>query len=115
MVNNAATVGRSGVHDFILLRASAVLLAAYTLYLLGFFVITPEVTFDIWQGFFNNLCTKVFTVLALFALLVHAWIGVWQVLSDYVKPAFLRGVLQFLFAVLLLAYLVAGFLTVWGV
>ncbi|MBA6417981.1 succinate dehydrogenase membrane anchor subunit, partial [Colwellia sp. 6M3] len=23
MVNNAATVGRSGVHDFILLRASA--------------------------------------------------------------------------------------------
>ncbi|WP_286232717.1 succinate dehydrogenase, hydrophobic membrane anchor protein [Thalassotalea sediminis] len=115
MVNNAATVGRSGVHDFILLRASAVLLAAYTLYLLGFFVTTPEITFDIWQGFFANICTKVFTVLALFALLIHAWIGVWQVLSDYVKPAFLRGVLQFLFAVLLLAYLITGFLTVWGV
>ena len=115
MVNNAATVGRSGIHDFILLRATAVILAVYTLYLLGFFVTTPEVTFDVWQGFFSDLCTKVATVLALFALLVHAWIGVWQVLSDYVKPAFLRGVLQFFFAVLLLAYLVMGILTVWGV
>ena len=115
MVNNAATVGRSGVHDFILLRASAVILAAYTFYILGFFLITPEVTYDVWQGFFSGLCTKVFTLLALFGLLVHAWIGAWQVLSDYVKPALLRGVLQFLFAVLLLAYLVMGFLTVWGV
>jgi succinate dehydrogenase / fumarate reductase membrane anchor subunit len=115
MVNNAATVGRSGVHDFILLRASALVLAAYVFYLLGFFVLTPEVTFDVWQGFFAGMCTKVFTILALFALLIHAWIGVWQVLSDYVKPALLRGVLQFLFAVTLLAYLVSGFLTVWGV
>ena len=34
MVNNAATVGRSGVHDFILLRASAIILALYTFCLL---------------------------------------------------------------------------------
>lgn len=36
MVNNAATVGRSGVHDFILLRASAVVLAAFVLFMAGF-------------------------------------------------------------------------------
>jgi len=115
MVGNAATVGRSGVHDFILIRASAIILALYTFYILGFFVTTPDVTFTIWQGFFAGLCTKVFTILALFALLIHAWIGIWQVLSDYVKPAFLRGSLQFIFAVTLLSYLVMGFLTVWGV
>lgn len=115
MVNNAATVGRSGVHDFLLIRASAIVLAIYVFYILGFFIITPEVTFNVWQGFFSGLCTKVLTVLALFALLIHAWIGVWQVLSDYVKPNFLRGVLQFFFAVTLLVYLVVGLLTVWGV
>jgi len=115
MVGNAATVGRSGVHDFILIRASAIILAAYTLYILGFFVITPDVTYGVWQEFFSGLCTKVFTILALFALLIHAWIGIWQVLSDYVKPAFLRGSLQFFFSVTLLTYLVAGFLIVWGV
>jgi succinate dehydrogenase / fumarate reductase membrane anchor subunit len=115
MVNNAASVGRSGVHDFILLRASAIILALYTLFLAGFFIVTPEVTFDIWQGLFSGLMFKVFSILAIFAVLVHAWIGVWQVLSDYVKCAKLRGFLQFIFAITLLTYFVSGMLTVWGV
>ena len=115
MVNNAATVGRSGVHDFILLRASAVVLACFVLFMLGFFVVTPEVTYNVWKGLFSNMAMKIFTMVAIIALLVHAWIGIWQVLSDYVKAAFLRGVLQFLFSVTLLAYLATGFLTVWGV
>ncbi|MCJ8322086.1 MAG: succinate dehydrogenase, hydrophobic membrane anchor protein [Colwellia sp.] len=115
MVSNAATVGRNGVHDFILIRASAIILVLYTLFLTGFFITTPEVTFDIWHGLFSLMAVKVFTLLALLSLVVHAWIGIWQVLSDYIKPAFLRGSLQFLFSVTLLAYLAAGFITVWGV
>ena len=115
MVNNVATVGRTGVHDFILIRATAVILTAFTFYLLSFFITTPEVTFELWQDFFACLPTKVFTVIALLSLLIHAWIGIWQVLTDYVKSVFLRGVLQFLFAVTLLVYLVVGCTTVWGV
>jgi len=115
MVGNVATVGRSGVHDYILVRASAIILTLYTLLLAGFFITTPTVTFDIWQAFFAQMSVKVFTLLALLSLVVHAWIGVWQVLSDYIKPAFLRGSLQFIFSVTLLAYLAAGFITVWGV
>jgi succinate dehydrogenase / fumarate reductase membrane anchor subunit len=115
MVNNAATVGRSGVHDFILIRASAVVLAAYVLFMAGFFITTPMVTFEIWQGLFANSAMKVFTLVSLFSVLIHAWIGVWQVLSDYVKPALLRGALQFIFTITLLVYFTAGVLTVWGV
>jgi succinate dehydrogenase / fumarate reductase membrane anchor subunit len=115
MVGNVATVGRSGVHDYILVRASAVILTLYTLLLATFFITTSTVTFEIWQDFFAQMSVKVFTLLALLSLVVHAWIGVWQVLSDYIKPAFLRGSLQFIFSVTLLAYLAAGFITVWGV
>ncbi len=115
MVNNIATVGRNGVHDFILIRVSAIILSLYTFLLLGFFLVTPEVTFDVWKDFFSCTSIKVFTILALLSILIHAWIGAWQVLSDYVKPAFLRGALQLFFAVLLLVYFVAGLLTVWGV
>jgi len=115
MVSVVASVGRNGVHDFILLRASAIILVLYTLILAGFFVVTSDVTYDVWQGFFACTSIKVATLLALIALLVHAKIGVWQVLSDYIKPAFLRGSLQFVFSVLLLAYLVFGFSIVWGV
>ena len=115
MVNVVASAGRNGVHDFLLIRASAIILVLYTLLIAGFFILTPTVTFDVWHSFFANTSVKVASLLALISLLVHGKIGVWQVLSDYVKPAFLRGALQFLFSVLLLAYLVFGFLIVWGV
>lgn len=115
MVNVATTVGRNGVHDFILLRASAVVLALYIFLLAGFFIVTPQVTFDVWQSFFSNMAVKISTLLAILSLVVHAWIGVWQVLTDYVKPAFLRGALQFIFSLTLLAYVAAGLTIVWGV
>ncbi|MCH2058046.1 MAG: succinate dehydrogenase, hydrophobic membrane anchor protein [Thalassotalea sp.] len=115
MVSNVATVGRSGVHDFILIRASALFLAAYVLFFAGYFVFTPEVTYESWKSLFSSLSMKVFTLVSLFGLLIHGWIGVWQVLSDYVKPTFLRGSLQFILSVTLLTYFVAGFLIVWGV
>ncbi len=115
MVNVVTSAGQNGVHDFILIRASAIILVLYTLTIAGFFVITPEVTYVAWQSFFANMIVKVATIMALLALLVHAKIGIWQVLSDYVKPAFLRASLQFIFSVTLLVYLVFGFLTVWSV
>jgi succinate dehydrogenase / fumarate reductase membrane anchor subunit len=115
MVNVVASAGRNGVHDFILIRASAIILVLYTLLIAGFFIATPTVTFELWQGFFACMAVKVSTILALLALLTHAKIGVWQVLSDYIKPAFLRATLQFIFSVVLLAYFVFGLLTVWGV
>ncbi|NQY62728.1 MAG: succinate dehydrogenase, hydrophobic membrane anchor protein [Alteromonadaceae bacterium] len=115
MVDSIATVGRNGVHDFILLRATAIVLTLYTVLIAVFFIVTPEVTFNSWHGFFENMGVKIATLLAIISLVVHAWIGVWQVLTDYVKPAFLRGSLQFVFSVTLLAYLSAGFIIVWSV
>ena len=115
MVDSIATVGRNGVHDYILLRASAIILMLYVFLLAGFFIVTPEVTYSAWHGFFSCMSVKIATLLTVLALVVHAWIGIWQVLTDYVKPAFLRGSLQFIFSVTLLAYLAAGLIIVWGV
>ncbi len=115
MVNNAATYGRSGIHDFILLRASAVVLALYALFIAGFFIITPEVTFEIWHSLFSCMSMKIATLIAIISVLAHAWIGTWQVLSDYIKSAALRGSLQFIFSLTLLGYLAATFIIVWGV
>lgn len=115
MVGNVATLGRNGVHDFILIRASAIILSLYSLFLVGFFICTPEVTFEIWQGLFANIGMKIFTILAALSVLFHAWIGIWQVLTDYVKNIKLRGLLQFVFTITLFVYTAAVFLIVWGV
>lgn len=69
-----------------LARATAIVLTLYIVYMVGFFAISGELTFDVWSGFFSSAFTKVFTLLALFSILIHARIGMWQVLTDYVKP-----------------------------
>ncbi|MEZ8096887.1 succinate dehydrogenase, hydrophobic membrane anchor protein [Photobacterium swingsii] len=114
MVGNVSTVGRNGIHDFILIRATALILTLYTFYMVGFFAFGPELTFETWSAFFGQLSTRVFTLLALLSILVHAWIGLWQVLTDYIKPAALRAGLQFGVVAVLLVYLFSGFLIVWG-
>ncbi|MGY5453252.1 succinate dehydrogenase, hydrophobic membrane anchor protein [Agarivorans sp. MS3-6] len=113
MVTNAATFGRSGVHDFLLIRATAIILTLYTLYIIGFIACT-DVTYQSWSGFFAWLPTKVFTLLALLSMLIHAWIGLWQVLTDYVKCAALRMGLQFSLTVLALVYVASGLFIIWG-
>lgn len=115
MVTNAASFGRSGVHDFILIRASAVVLASYAIFLIAYIALSAPLTFEVWSGLFATLPMKIYTLVALVALLIHAWIGVWQVLTDYVKNIALRGVLQFAFVVAALSYLAAGLIIVWGV
>ncbi len=86
MVSNASALGRNGVHDFILVRATAIVLTLYIIYMVDFFATSGELTYEVWIGSFASAFTKVFTLLALFSILIHAWIGMWQVLTDYVKP-----------------------------
>ena len=114
MVSNASALGRNGVHDFILVRATAIL-TLYIIYMVGFFATSGELTYEVWIGFFASAFTKVFTLLALFSILIHAWIGMWQVLTDYVKPLALRLMLQLVIVVALVVYVIYGFVVVWGV
>lgn len=115
MVSNASAFGRNGVHDFILVRATAIVLTLYIIYMVGFFALSDDLTYATWTGFFSSAFTKVFTLLALLSTLIHAWIGMWQVLTDYVKSVALRLGLQLLIVVALLAYVIYGFVVVWGV
>ncbi|WP_411853072.1 succinate dehydrogenase membrane anchor subunit [Yersinia enterocolitica] len=114
MVSNASALGRNGVHDWLLLRASAIVITLYILYILGFVVIVPDITYEIWRGFFASHITKIFTLLTLLSILAHAWIGLWQVLTDYIKPLAVRLVLQLAVVITLLVYLLYGTIVVWG-
>ncbi len=114
MVGGVFAPGRSGVQDWLRLRASAVCIILYIFYILCFVITTPEITYEIWRGFFSSLFTKIFTVLTLLAVLIHTWIGMWQVLTDYIKPVARRRVLQRLIIITLLLYFLYGSLVVWG-
>lgn len=84
MVTTVSGYGRSGVADFVIQRATAIVLAAYTVFIIGYLVVTPDLTFEVWRGLFDRLWVRVFSLLALISIAVHAWIGLWAVLTDYI-------------------------------
>lgn len=84
MVTSATALGRSGLSDWLIQRVSAVILAIYTVGLLGWFVCTPTVDFATWQGLNACLGMRIANTLVLLALIGHAWVGVWTILTDYI-------------------------------
>lgn len=113
MVVKAKTLGRTGTQDWLLLRVSAIIIALYTLYIVSF-VVTTELNYTVWRTFFAFPLTKIFTILTLISVLIHTWIGLWQVLTDYIKSIALQLLLQLFFIIILMAYLIYGTIVVWG-
>jgi succinate dehydrogenase / fumarate reductase membrane anchor subunit len=115
MVTNQVSIKRDGVQDYVSIRATAAILAAYSLFLAWFFVTTDNITYEVWSGLFSSIGMKVFTLAALVAVMIHARIGLWQVLTDYIKPTGLRGILQYALNIMAFAYVAVGLFVLWGV
>lgn len=121
MVTAVTTFGRSGLSDWLIQRFSAVVLAAYTVFITVFLVTTPELTYEIWAGLFSQLWMRVFTLLVLLSCAAHGWIGLWGVLTDYVTTRMmgssalaLRMIILTVYALITLTYLVWGVEILWG-
>ncbi|MFT4927646.1 MAG: succinate dehydrogenase / fumarate reductase membrane anchor subunit [Phenylobacterium sp.] len=112
---NQASLKRNGIQDYISLRATGLILTSYILCIMGFFLTTPDITYHIWKELFSGLGMKIFTLLALGCVSIHARIGLWQVATDYIHNARLRGVLQFFISIISFVYVAAGLFVLWGV
>lgn len=87
MVTSVTALGRSGLSDWLIQRVSAVILAIYSVGMIGWFACTPTVDFATWQGLNTCLGMRIANTLVLLAVIAHAWIGVWTILTDYVTSA----------------------------
>jgi len=81
---------RYGLGSFVAQRLTAVVLTLYTVLLAGLLLISRDFSYEGWAGLFVPLWMKTLTLIAIFALLVHAWIGMRDLWMDYVKPAGIR-------------------------
>ena len=104
----------SGLGEWVVQRVSAVVLAVYGLVLLGFFLFNGTISYLDWVSFMMSLPMRVFSLLAILALAGHAWVGIWTVLTDYVKSSGLRLLLQSLMILAVLVYLFWGVMIFWG-
>ena len=87
---------------------------AYTLLLGGLVLWCPPASHADWKGLFSGSFVRLATMLFFLALLYHAWVGVRDIVMDYIKPTGLRLLLQALVGTALVFYLVWSVSILWG-
>ena len=92
-----------GMRDWLSQRVTATLMAIFTAVLLAQVLFTSgPLGYDVWAGIFAAQWMKLLSLVVFVSLGWHAWVGVRDILMDYVKPVGSRLVLQVLTIVWLL-------------
>ena len=113
-IKSATGLTGSGSRDWIMQRISAVVLAVYAVVMVAFFLFNGSVGYAQWVMFIMSMPMRLLSLLAIVALAVHAWVGMWTVFTDYIKSTGLRIVLQAAMIIAILVYLFWGVMIFWG-
>lgn len=68
-----------------------------------------------WQEYFSYTIVKVIAQITILAIVLHAWIGMRDVVMDYVKCYGLRVTLYTGIVLWLLGSIIYSFIVIWGV
>ena len=122
LTTSVTSFGRSGLSAWLLQRVTAVVLAAYVIFLAGYLLINSDLQYEQWVALHSHFCMKVFNVMAVLSVAVHAWIGLWAVLTDYVtvrlmgpKATPIRIVLQLAMIAVIFVYVLWAIDILWGI
>ena len=96
-------------------RVSAVVMAAYAVFIASWAALDAPVGYGTWTAFYSSNVVRAFTLLVLLSLFAHAWIGVRDIVMDYVKPAGVRLVLHVLVILALMLYAIWSVQILWGI
>ena len=114
MVNRDVVGAHYGLRDWLAQRITAVIMLVFTLLLILALVTLPKFDFWHWQAMWNMTLMRYAALLFLVALLYHAWVGVRNIVMDYIKDSGLRLTL---YVVVIMALICYGAWTVqilWG-
>ena len=94
-----------GLRDWLAQRITAAIMVVYTGFAVAVVLAHQPITYPVWKELFARGWMRVATLLFAVSLAWHAWVGVRDILMDYIKPDGLRLTLQVLFILLLASYL----------
>ena len=114
MVNRIVTGAHYGLRDWLVQRVTAVVMVVYALVVAGYVLLQPSFGYDTWIDLFSGNLMRSFSLLFLLSLFYHAWIGVRDIVMDYVKPAGIRLVIHVLVILSLVMYLIWSVQILWG-
>ena len=103
-----------GWRDWLVQRVTAVVMAVYTALLLGLLLWFGGLDYAAWKATFGNTAFRIATFVFMAAVFWHAWVGVRNILMDYVKPVYVRLTLQVLVIGALVGYAGWTIQVLWG-
>ncbi len=115
MVKSVLGVNHQGLRDWIIQRMSAIYMAVYSIGLILYILFHSGLSFAEWHGLFAQEWVKIATILFILSIMLHAWVGIWTIFTDYVKPFVLRSILNFFVLLMLAACFFWGILILWSV
>ncbi len=114
MVNRVVTGAHYGLRDWLIQRITTVVMVVYLLSLAVYLLMQSYLDYDVWTALFPNLIVRTFSLLFLLSLFYHAWVGIRDIVMDYVKPASVRLVIHVLVILALLLYTIWSVQILWG-
>jgi succinate dehydrogenase / fumarate reductase membrane anchor subunit len=93
-----------GLRDWLAQRITAAIMAIYTIVIVVAFTRGAPLSYGVWKELFEEGWMRVATLLFAVSLAWHAWVGVRDILMDYIKADGLRLTLQVVTLLLLAVY-----------
>jgi succinate dehydrogenase / fumarate reductase membrane anchor subunit len=90
-----------GLRTWLLQRVSAVYLGIFLLYVLVHCLLNGAHSYDQWQAWLTSPLMNIASAGFIIALVPHAWVGVRDVILDYIKPVGARLIILSLSGLLL--------------
>jgi len=87
MVNRTVVGAHYGLRDWLMQRITALVMVAYTLLMGGVFLTYKPIDYPAWKALFGIGWVRIATLLFFASLLLHAWVGMRDIIMDYIKPA----------------------------
>jgi succinate dehydrogenase / fumarate reductase membrane anchor subunit len=104
MVKRLVVGAHYGMRDWLAQRISAAIMAVYSVILAVVLLREVPLSYGVWRELFAQGWMRVATLLFAVSLAWHAWVGVRDILMDYVKPDGLRLALQVFTLLVIAAY-----------
>ncbi len=79
-----------GLRDWLLQRLTAIYLGGFLVYLLVHFLLQPQHSFQQWHDWVTHPVMVIAIALFILAVLIHGWVGMRDVVLDYVHAISLR-------------------------
>ncbi|TFH12033.1 MAG: succinate dehydrogenase, hydrophobic membrane anchor protein [Nitrosomonadales bacterium] len=113
MVKRIVTGAHYGLLDWLVQRVTAVVMAIYILLVIALLLFFSPHEYADWKAIFANQWIRIVSFLFFVSLCWHAWIGIRNILMDYIHETGVRLTIQVLVIFSLFFYAVWAIEIIW--